>query len=140
MQFDDKAQTGMEDEPPDAAGRQVQLRVEPAWRRDANQKPDDDEGHDDGCRRAEEIERKRQRQIVTLAEAVRGGWDRLERDRRTGEAADGANPARPRWLADIPPHVMAGLDRWAFSPRTRSPGIHGPAGGPRPGPADVRNK
>ena len=38
--------------------------------------PDDDERQDDRGGRAEQIERKRQRQVVTLAKAVRPGRDR----------------------------------------------------------------
>ena len=39
-------------------------------------KPDDDERYNDGRRRAEQIERQRQAQVIALAEAMGMGGDR----------------------------------------------------------------
>src|SRR5579864_189031 len=76
---------------------EVEMRVAFGSWRAAHEQPDDDEREDDGGRRADKIERKRQREIIALAKAM--GMDKRRRDADRG-SRDQEPADRPRgWAA-----------------------------------------
>src|SRR5215471_20278354 len=83
---------------------------------------DDDERQDDGGGRAKQIEGKRQRQVIALAEAMRPGrggkcassgnssTKRDDRPLRSIEAPHLATVDRPRWWPTACPHAYGRRD------------------------------
>src|SRR5215472_9893675 len=76
--------------------REIDPRIAAGTGSMTGEKADDDERQDDGGSRAKQIERKRQRQVVALAKAMRAGRD-CEHAEPNERGAECENPPASAW-------------------------------------------